>query len=133
MKINLKIAFIIILFVASFSLTSFAQKTVVVKFAKGKSSAVINDVIHGYEYKDFVFTAKSGQNLAVSVNTKTYATVFDVFKKKGNFGESDNDTGETVNLTIPSDGKYVVRVRMMRSQARRKNSVAKFSVNISIK
>jgi hypothetical protein len=131
MKLRSVLAVSVILFLAGFSQYVVAQKQVKIKFAKGKSEGVYAGVIKGYNYIDYTFKANAGQNLTVLITTKTFATVFDIFSKNESL-ISEQDTGSTLKIEIPDNESYTIRIRMMRSQARR-NAVSNFKLKLSIK
>jgi hypothetical protein len=131
MKLRFVFAVTVIFLCAGLAQSGFAQKQVKINFAKGKSEGVYAGVIKGSDYIDYTFKANAGQNLTVLITTKTYAAVFDIFSKNESL-ISEQDTGSTSKIEIPQDATYTIRVRMMRSQARR-NAVSKFKLKLSIK
>ena len=96
-----------------------------VKFARGKSSAVLsNSVIRGDE-DTYIVGAKAGQKMSVKVSSVERNAVFFIEKPGGgyleNAGEGD---GHTVwRGTLPSDGDYKIIVVAYRGNASYKLSV----------
>jgi hypothetical protein len=108
-----------------------AQSRVRVRFARGASSSMLAGSIHGYAYKDYVVGAVAGQEMTVRLDPKTKA-VFTIFRPDGENLEMAAETNE-FNNTLSSTGDYVIRVLMMRSEARRRGSFANFRLTLSIK
>ena len=108
------------------------QKKVRVKFAKGKSSATIKGRIQGYEYVDYIVGASQGQTLTAKVSSASQWAQFVVFDSneenlEGSIGDTD------FKAKLPQTGDYKIRVLMPRAEARRKGSMADYSLWIEIK
>lgn len=97
------------------------SKPTVVRFAKGATSKSFNGTVKGYVYRDYVFSARPGQSLNVRVTSKHTALEFII---RNPAGENLNSGGTTWNDEITSDGRYLVRVLLPRSAARRGESAA---------
>ena len=127
-KLPLFIA-IVFLFLA-FSNAS-AQTKVLVKFAQGLSSATVIGSVTGYAYKDYMVRARAGRTLEVKVTSRGTYPVFSVFLPNGEnlegAAQTDEFTGE-----LHVSGNFVIRVGMMRAKARRKGSISKYTLKISI-
>ena len=110
------------------------DKTVTdVSFAKGRSSVTLKGKITGYHYVDYRMRAGAGQQLKVSMEATNLANYFNVLPP-----ESDNAAmfiagagNRAFAGTLPDDGVYTVRVYLMRSAARRKES-SDYSLSIAI-
>jgi hypothetical protein len=89
--------------------------------------------IRGYESKDYPIQGLAGQTLYVRLQTPHGATYFNLLPPgsrnaamfNGQFGDNH------FHGVLPDDGRYVVRVYMMRSAARRQDS-ARFTVNAEL-
>lgn len=108
------------------------QKKVRVKFAKGKSSATVKGRIQGFEYIDYIVGASRGQTLTAKLSSASQWAQFVVFDSneenlEGSIGDTDFKT------KLPQTGDYVIRVLMPRAEARRKGSMADYSLWIEIK
>lgn len=122
-------------FVVSFLLFSSgaaAQTKIPVRFNKGESGKTITGTVAGYGYKDYIVGASAGQTINVKIiRASSPSTIFTVFLPNGDnldgAAEMDDFSGE-----LPATGKYVIRVGMMRSQARRKGSVSNYTLKLSI-
>lgn len=107
-----------------------AQTKARVRFVRGASSSTVSGTVHGYGYIDYVVGASEGQTLDVRLdkNTKCVFTIFKPDQENLEMGtEQDEFTGE-----LPVSGDYVIRVMMMRSDARRRGSVSNYRLTISI-
>ena len=130
--------FSILIFIAAlflFCLTQVsAQTRKRVQFAIGSSAATVTGAVRGFAYADYVVGARAGQTLSVNLSAAARGTVpvFTVFLPDGNNLQGAAETNEFTG-EIPASGNYVIRVLMMRSTARRKNSVANYSLRISIR
>ncbi|WP_208122338.1 hypothetical protein [Spirabiliibacterium mucosae] len=129
MKLNLKTAAIAAFTAASvFAFAPVASAapshtSVNVHFKKGAYAATYKGVIKGSQYSSYFFTAKQGQKLTVSVNTKENAEAV-------LYGYDDFMEGEA--YTLPKSGKYEVRVLQPRAFARR-GKTSHYNVTINIK
>lgn len=108
-----------------------AQTKVNVRFACGSSSASIRGAVSGYKYIDYRVNARGGQMMTVRFQSSSQWAQFVIFDPvmenvEGSTGETDW-TGQLL-----SDGIYTVRVMLPRAEARRKGSMANYSVRISI-
>ena len=119
-----------ILFLA-FSNTS-AQAKVRVKFARGSSGVSLKGTVIGFAYKDYIVGAIAGQTINVKLTSRNSFTVSVVFLPNGDnlegAVETDEFTGE-----LPGSGNYVIRVLMMRAEARRKGSISNYTLKISVR
>jgi hypothetical protein len=108
-----------------------AQSKHRVKFKKGATSAKVKGTIRGYDYRDYLVGANAGQILTIKLNSLNTYTMFSIFRPNG-----DNLEGASQVLDysgkLPESGDYVIRVAMMRAEARRKGSASDYSLTISI-
>lgn len=103
-----------------------------VKFARGTMSTEIRGTVRGYGYRDYVVAASAGQMMRVSIQSSSRAaSVFSIFRPGGgNLGtaiQTDSADGE-----LPVSGDYLIRVGMMRNDARRRGSVSNYTLSIII-
>lgn len=129
-----KVVLIFILFAFTFLLSNevAAQTKIRVKFSKGSASKTIKGTVTGYSYKDYIVGASAGQTLTASIKANTESTVLVVFLPNGDNLEGATES-EDVSGELPVSGNYVIRVMMMRYQARRKGSISNYTLKISIK
>lgn len=108
-----------------------AQTKQRVHFAAGSTNATLTGTIRGYAYKDYVVRATAGQTFSASLSSQKSSPVMTVFLPNGDnlegAAETDNYTGE-----LRAGGDYVIRVLMMRAEARRPRSVSNYTLKISI-
>jgi hypothetical protein len=125
----LAIAFLLLLLCISESVS--AQSKIRVRFARGATSAIVSGTVRGYAYKDYVVGASVGQEITAKLNQAT-SSVLTIFQPNGDNLEGATESDEFTG-TLPSSGDYVIRVMMMRSEARRPRSVSNYILKISIK
>ena len=110
---------------------TYAQSRVNVKFARGMSSATMRGAVSGYRYVDYRVGARGGQTISVKIVTRSPYASFVIFD-----GRMQNIEGAAEQTdwsgTLPSDGTYIIRVLLPRSEARRKGSMANYSLHITI-
>lgn len=103
-----------------------------VRFAAGASSATIKGVVRGYAYKDYLIGARAGQSIELKLTAAAGPTpIFSVFLPGGGDLEEAAQMSE-FSGTLPANGDYIIRVGMMRADARRKGSASNFTLRISI-
>ena len=105
-----------------------AQTKTRVRFARGATSATLRGAVKGYTYRDYVFSARQGQRVAVKLDAKY--PVPDLVVRDPN-GENLNSGGGDWSGEIPANGTYTVRVLLPRAFARRGTSAA-FKLTIEI-
>src|SRR5439155_25013561 len=102
-----------------------------IRFARGSSSVAVSGTVRGYAYKDYVVGALAGQQISLRLNQNT-SSVFTVFQPNGDNLDGATEMDE-FNGTLHASGGYVIRVMMMRSDARRTRSKSNYTLRISIK
>lgn len=109
-----------------------ASRTERVAFAKGSSSKVIKGSVKGYDYVDYVIGARGGQLLTVNLVTNRPSNYFNIMAKGSEsayyIGSSE---GNSFRGPVPTSGDQVIRVYIMRNDARR-GIVANYTLKISI-
>lgn len=109
-----------------------AQAKTTVRFARGSYGTTVKGTVRGYAYHDYILGVSAGQTIDLKLTANGSPSVFTVFRPN-----EDNLDGaaETVEFSgeLPSTGNYIIRVLMMRSEARRKGAVSTYSLKISIK
>ncbi|MEP6944974.1 MAG: hypothetical protein ABJA02_03590 [Acidobacteriota bacterium] len=117
---------------AALSLSASAQVKTRVRFSTGTHGTSVKGTVRGYEYRDYVVGASAGQKMTVSIDASAMSTVFTVFDPAGDnldgAAERNNFSGE-----LPAKGDYVIRVLMLRSQARRRGSISNYTLKITIR
>ena len=95
-----------------------------VQFKEGESSTVVEGSITGYKIVDYVLKARRGQYMNVSMATDNEANYFNIL------GPGENDEAmfngslsqNQYEGTLPKSGDYKIRVYMMGSAARRRET-----------
>ena len=115
-----------------FSIDVSAQSKQRVRFARGASAATISGMVRGFAYRDYIIGVRAGQTISVKLNSRNTFTVLTIFTPDGENLEGATET-EEFSGELPSPGDYVIRVGMMRAEARRKNSMANYSLRVSVR
>jgi hypothetical protein len=102
-----------------------------VTFKKGAVSTAVRGLIHGYETKDYLIRAQAHQTMTVQLRSANKYAYFIVRAPEGSQMTRIEKTDWSDIL--PETGDYLIRVFMMRAGARKKGSVADYTLNISIK
>lgn len=100
-------------------------------FKKGSVSATVRGLIRGYESKDYLIRAQANQTMTAHLKSANIYTYFIVRRPDG-IQMTNSEETDWSNI-LPETGDYLVRVFMMRTGARKKGSVADYTLNISIK
>lgn len=109
-----------------------APRTERVAFTKGASSKIVKGSIKGYDYVDYVVGARGGQLLSVNLTTNRGSNYFNIMAK-GNEAAYfiGSNEGNSFRGPVPATGDQVIRVYIMRNDARR-GVVANYTLKISI-
>jgi hypothetical protein len=104
-----------------------------VHFTQGSSSAQINGQIKGDHYIDYQLQASAGQTLKAKLqgsNRQNYFNILPPHKQDDAMyvGSSDDNN---VEVLLPTDGVYQIRVYLMRAAARR-NESSNYRLDLSI-
>ena len=103
------------------------------QFAKGTSSATVKDSIKGGQTVDYTLPAKAGQTMSVALKTSNASNYFNVLPP----GSKDvaifigSNEGNEWTGALPADGEYTIRLYLMRSAARRKET-ANYTLTVGI-
>jgi hypothetical protein len=125
-KLSLILGFFVVL---TFSSIASAQgKPQRINFRKGATSATVTGRIVGFATKDYVVRAKEGQFMTVTLTSpKAYFVIYTINGRA-------TDMIETTEWSdsLSESGDYVIRVFMMRNEARRKGAATNYTLKISI-
>ena len=109
-----------------------ATRSEEIKFAPGTSSTTVTATIKGYDTVDYTLEAKEGQEMTIKLEPMPSSLVFTV-SAPGASEAMDNASMVTdFSRRLPASGKYVIRVGLMRNDARR-NIAKKYSLAVTIK
>lgn len=109
-------------------------KKVNVNFKPGTSGGAYNNTVTGYGTVDFYVKAKAGQTMSVKLTSPNTFLYFNVLSGSGD-GEAIADNAREVTEwsgQLPADGTYVIRVYLVRAEARRNKRAVGFSVRLDI-
>lgn len=106
---------------------SFADDTrrEVVHFAPGSSSSTIKSSVKGYQTVQYSLSVTAGQKMSVQLDSKNSSLYFNVTAPGADaamYNSSIDGNGTTI--TIPSSGKYLIDIYLMRNAARRSESAS---------
>ncbi len=108
-----------------------SRERVKVRFAKGKSSAVLRGRLVGYEFKEYLINARAGQTMSLKLaQPKPYAS-FTIYSINGQPAKTMAPTDEW-SETLAESGEYIVRVAMSRADARRPGAKINYTLTVSI-
>ncbi|HVZ41552.1 MAG TPA: g-type lysozyme inhibitor [Candidatus Kapabacteria bacterium] len=113
------------------SVDAMAQTPQRIHFTKGATAGVVKGSIKGFAYKDYVIGAKAGQQMSVTLSSNNSYAVFVITSINGHA----NNMSETTewDQTLSESGDYVVRVLMMRANARRKGAKTNYTLTVAIR
>lgn len=96
-----------------------------VRFAPGSSSSTIKASVKGYQTVQYVLSVTAGQKMSVQLDSRNTSLYFNV-RARGADAAMYNSSidGNGTSITIPSSGKYVINVYLMRNAARRNESAS---------
>ena len=102
-----------------------------IKFAKGKSSAILTGTLSNDEQMEYVFGAKAGQKITLRVTAEPKGNFFD-FELSGDGFEfqTENDSYSDYGFTAPETADYLVFVRKRPTE---NPKTAQFFLTLAIK
>jgi hypothetical protein len=105
-----------------------------VKFKPGSSGGTYSNTLTGYDTVDFYVKAKGGQTMSVNLTSANSYLYFVVLSGSGEGDAVADDAREVTDWSgpLPSDGTYVVRVYLVRAEARRNHRPVSFKVRMDI-
>jgi hypothetical protein len=92
----------------------------VVHFAPGTSGSTINAKVGGYSSVQYSLSVRAGQKMSVQLDSSNSSLYFNISAPGASealYNSSMDGNGTTV--TLPSSGKYLIDVYLMRNAARR--------------
>lgn len=114
---------------------TFAQdKRIDVKFRKGATGGTYSNTVTGYGSADFYVTAKSGQQMKAKLTSSNKFLYFLIIRDPENPEAIADDAREATKWSgqLPEDGTYIVRVFLVRAEARRNKTPVRFSLRIDV-
>lgn len=124
----------VFLFLAGVSATFAQDKRVDVKFRKGATTGTYSNTVTGYGSADFYVTAKSGQQMNAKLTSSNKFLYFLIIRDPENPEAIADDARDATKWSgqLPDDGTYIVRVFLVRAEARRNKAPVKFSLRIGV-
>jgi len=124
-----------VIFLVSVSATFAQTRRINVKFRKGTTSGTYANTVTGYRSADFYVSAKGGQEMSAKLTSSNRFLYFLVIHDPKNAEAIADDARDATNWTgeLPEDGNYIVRVFLVRAEARRNKTPVKFSLRIGVK
>jgi hypothetical protein len=101
-----------------------------IRFQRGHSSTTVSGRIVGFDTRDYVVGAQAGQEMTVRLKASHPSTYFVIYTINGK--PTDMNETDDWSARLTESGDYVIRVFMMRSEARRKGAVANYTLSLSI-
>lgn len=133
-------AFVGGLYVVSLAVTANVSSTSVmaqdrsarVEFSRGQSSTTIRGAIRGYEGINYRINVRSGQRLAVTMDSSNGSNYFNILGPDGGDALFNGSiSGNFADVIVPDSGDYTVQVYLMRNAARR-NEQARFTLRVEV-
>ena len=92
----------------------------VIPLYKGQKHRVFHNTIKGYDFIDYTFEAKAGEEVEISLKTNNFSNYFNVSHEKNDTALFVGSTlGNHYKAILPEHGVYIIRVYLMRNAARR--------------
>ncbi|MCS7079168.1 MAG: hypothetical protein NZ585_03845 [Chloracidobacterium sp.] len=108
-----------------------SSRPVRLRFTPGAFSTTVSGTLTGYAYRDYVVRARAGQVLSFALSRSTPQPV-GVVLPAGGGDPLPGGEDRTGHVTLPADGDYIVRVLLMRNDARRTKRAIRFSLTVEI-
>ncbi len=96
-----------------------------IEWAPGSGSTVVTDSISGYQIADYLFQIKAGQYMNISMATRNGANYFNIMEPGEEYEAVfvGSTSGNLFEGVADKSGEYRIRVYLMRSAARRDETV----------
>lgn len=102
-----------------------------VKFAKGKSSAVLTGTLSNGQEMEYVFGANAGQTISLNVRSEPKGKLFEFDLAGDGFVlDTEYDSYYEYSFTAPMTGDYLI---FLKKRPTEKVATAKFFLTLSIK
>lgn len=91
-----------------------------VRFAPGTSGSTLKGTVKGYDSVQYSLGVTAGQKMSVQLDSRNASLYFNITAPGASEAVYNGSiNGNATTLTIPSSGKYVIDVYLMRNAARR--------------
>lgn len=108
-------------------------ETEVLQVVPGAAQILVKGKIKGYDVVEYIVSARAGQTLSVELKASLKSASFNITpggEKTSIYNGSVN--GNTYSEVLLQDGDYIIRIYMMRNDARR-GKTARYALSTSIK
>lgn len=106
-------------------------KTQTLRFAQGKTTSTVHDVIRGYTSADYKLTLAASEKFSVGMRTSNRSSYFNIIAPGADSAIHMGDvSGNNFSGAAAQAGDYTIRVYLMRNAARR-NETARFTLNVT--
>lgn len=103
-----------------------------VHFAPGSSSSTINSTVKGYDSVQYDLDVRAGQKMSVQLDSSNSSLYFNITAPGASEALYNSSIdGNATTVTIPSSGKYLIDVYLMRNAARR-DEVANYTLTLYV-
>jgi len=103
-----------------------------VRFAPGSSSSTIKASVKGYQTVQYALSVTAGQKMSVQLDSRNTSLYFNVTAPGADAAMYNSSIdGNGTSITIPSSGKYLIDVYLMRNAARR-NETASYDLTLYV-
>jgi len=103
-----------------------------VRFATGSSSSTIKSSVKGYQTVQYALSVTAGQKMSVQLDSRNTSLYFNVTAPGADAAMYNSSIdGNGTSITIPSSGKYLIDVYLMRNAARR-NETASYDLTLYV-
>lgn len=118
---------------ATLAMPAWAESTTTaVQFAPGVTGTAATGQISGRDTADFTIAGRAGQKLRIEMISDHPSSAFDIYAPGATPGQSPalfTGAGKRADLTLPSDGTYMVRTYLAPGA---ENASARFSLTIDL-
>jgi hypothetical protein len=104
----------------------------IIQFQKGANGTTIKSQIKGREIVDYLVEASAGQTISIVLKPDHPSNYFNLLPPESESAMFIGSTsGEKFKALLPADGKYTIRVYLMRSAARR-NVKSRYTLSVHV-
>jgi hypothetical protein len=89
-----------------------------IRFAPGATAATVTGSVTGYNDKQYVLGARTGQILSIDFRPSKSVLYYNVLKDGELLRDGSIESNDKWSKALPKDGDYVIDVYLMRAEAR---------------
>lgn len=107
-------------------------RTETVRFPRGSSGTIIEGTITGHQSVRYSLGVSAGQRMSVQLDTDNTSSYFNITAPGASEALFNGSiSGNSTSVVIPSSGKYIIEVYLMRNAARR-NETANYDLTLYV-